>query len=238
MNILITGGASGLGKEITQTLASAYPDAKVFFTYNSSAAAAAAISNEFINTEALELNFTEGQSVNAFAEKIAPLDIDILIHNALTGLNLNHFHKTESDVFLNGFAENILPVLKLTRAFIKAARIRKSGKIITILSSYIGGMPQTGLAGYIAEKNYLLSMAKSWASENVQFNIQSNCISPEFMDTPLNKNTNAGVKEEMVKSHPLKKFLTAGEVADTVTFLVKAPAHLTGQNIFLNTGKN
>ena len=238
MNILITGGASGLGKSITETLAKAFPEAKVFFTYNSSVELANAIEKRLKNTAALKLNFKEKQSVDEFAEKLLSLDIDILIHNAITGLIRNHFHKVETEIFTEGFQENVYPVLKLSRAFIKSARIKKSGKLITILSSAIIGMPPTGMAGYIAEKNYLLSMSKSWASENAQFNIQSNCISPNFMDTPLNRGTDTRVKEEIVKSQPLKKLLTVEEVADTVKFLVTAPTHLTGQNIFLNNGKN
>ena len=81
-------------------------------------------------------------------------------------------------------------------------------------------------------------MVKSWAAENVQFNIQSNAVSPEFMDTALNEGLDPRLKEAMVKHHPLKKLLTPADVADTVKFLIEAPAHLNGQNIFLDTGKN
>ncbi len=238
MNILITGGASGLGKSITETMALSFPEAKIFFTYFSSAEVAVAIETNLKNTTALKLNFKEKQSVDGFSEKIASLDIDILIHNALTGLHRNHFHKVDTDMYMEGFKENIYPVLKLTRAFIKTARVKKSGRLITILSSAVQGMPPTGMAGYIAEKNYLLAMSKSWASENVQFNIQSNCISPDFMDTPLNKGTDSRIKEEIIKSQPLKKLLTTEETAEIVRFLATAPPHLTGQNILLNNGKN
>lgn len=238
MNILITGGASGLGKSITETLAASYPDAKVFFTYNSSEEAAESIEKSLKNTIALKLNFKEKQSIDELADKIASLNIDVLIHNALTGLRLNHFHKVDSEEFLRDFEENIYPVLKITRSFIKISRVRKSGKIITILSSAVSGIPVTGLSGYIAEKKYILSMSKSWASENVQFNIQSNCISPGFMDTPLNNKIDLKTKEQLILAHPLKKLLTTGEVADVVKFLVSASSNLSGQNIFLNNGKN
>ena len=238
MNILITGGSSGLGKSFTQNLAMQYPDATVYFTYNSSAAAAKEIETAHRNTKALHLNFKEEKSINDIAEQIASLDIDVLINNAVSSFSNNHFHKTDNALFLTSFTENILPVLKITAAFIKAARQKKSGKIITVLSAYVGGVPVLGLSEYIANKNYLLSMARSWASENVKFNIQSNCVSPEFMDTALNATLDVRLKEEMVKSHPLKKLLTTDDVAEVVQFLVTAPAHINGQNIFLDTGKN
>ena len=238
MNILITGGSSGLGKSITELLAMAHPQATVYFTYNSSFEAATEIEKQFKNTKALALNFKGEKSIQDIIEKITSLNIDVLVNNAVTSLNKNHFHKAAVEVFSNGFTDNILPVIKLTAAFIKAARIKKAGKIITILSSAISGSPLTGWAAYTAEKNYLLSLAKSWASENVQFNIQSNCISPEFMDTAINKDLDYRLKEEMVKSHPLKRLLTTNEVAETVNFFLTASPHINGQNIFLNNGKS
>lgn len=238
MNILITGGSSGLGKSITESLSKAYPEATVYFTYNSSADAASEIEKSFSNTKALPLNFGKPESVNALCAKMQDLDIDILINNAVSSISMNHFYKMPAEEFQSSFTINVLPVLQITGVFLKFARIKKSGKIITVLSSYISGMPQTGLSAYIAEKNYLLSMVKSWASENIKFNIQSNAISPEFMDTPLNKNVDERVKEEMIKSHPLKKLLTADDAAEVVKFLTTAPAHLTGENIFVNSAKN
>lgn len=238
MNILITGGSSGLGKSITKCLAASQSDATIYFTYHSSAQAALDIEKEYANTKAIQLDFKNEESLQTVIEKIASLNIDVLVNNAVTSLNKNHFHKTDAEVFSNGFTDNILPVIKLTAAYIKAARLKKAGTIITILSAAIAGAPLTGWAAYTAEKNYLLSLAKSWASENVQFNIQSNCVSPEFMDTAINKDLDYRLKEEMIKTHPLKRLLTTNEVADTVNFLVTASPHINGQNIFLNNGKS
>ena len=238
MNILITGGSSGLGRCITETAAAAFPEAKIYFSYNSSGESALEIEKGFSNTESLKLDFKDSASVAAVSEKIAEWDIDVLINNALPSFIKNHFHKNEAGVFIQSFSDNISPVLTLTSAFIKSARSRKRGRIITILSSFVGGMPRLGLSEYTANKHYLLSMIKSWAAENVQFNIQSNAVSPEFMDTALNKDLDVRLKEEMIKSHPLKKLLTPEDAARVVRFLIDAPAHLNGQNIFLDTGKN
>ena len=238
MNILITGGSSGLGKSITECLVTTHPQATIYFTYNSSADAALEIEKQFSNTKAIQLDFKKEESIQAIIEKITSLDIDVLINNAVTSLHKNHFHKTTADIFSNGFSDNILPVIKITAAFIKAARLKKAGKIITILSAAIAGSPLTGWASYTAEKNYLLSLTKSWASENAQFNIQSNSISPEFMDTAINKELDYRLKEEIIKTHPLKRLLTTNEVAETVNFLVTASPHVNGQNIFLNNGKS
>jgi NAD(P)-dependent dehydrogenase (short-subunit alcohol dehydrogenase family) len=238
MKIFITGGSSGLGKSITEELAVAYPAATIYFTFNSSSDAAAAIEAKYKNTVALQLNFKDAASVGSMTEKIQSLEIDVLINNAIAGKYVNHFHKTDTAIFTQGFSENILPAIQLTAGFIKAARKKKSGKIITVLTSALGGMPETGMSAYIAEKAYLLSLCKSWATENIQFNIQSNAVSPEFMDTTLNNDVDFRIKEALIKGHPLKRLLTTEEVAQTVKFLVEAPAHFTGQNIFINSGRS
>jgi len=57
----------------------------------------------------------------------------------------------------------------------------------------------------LANKAYLLAMHKSWATENKAFNITSNCISPDFMTTALNDQTDERVIENLVKTTSFKK---------------------------------
>lgn len=238
MNIFITGGSSGLGRSITENLAAAHPSAKIYSTYNSSSEAATEIQSRFNNVTPVHLDFSSEESVNKVAAQMAELDIDVLINNAVAFMEKNHFHKIEPEIFNRSFMVNVVPVLSLTSAFIKSARQKKSGRIITILSTAISGTPLMGWSEYTANKNYLFSMAKSWAIENVQFNIQSNCISPEFMDTPLNSTLDIRLKEEMIRTHPLKKLLTTNEVADMVACLISASPHLNGQNVSLSTARS
>ena len=94
------------------------------------------------------------------------------------------------------------------------------------------------MAKYAAEKNYLLSMNKSWASENINFNITSNAISPSMMQTNLTKNIDERIIEQMITSHPLKRLLDPSEVANVVKFLVEASSFITGQNLVINSGEN
>ncbi len=106
-------------------------------------------------------------------------------------------------------------------------------------SSGLGKSITTSLAiEYLANKNYLLTIAKNWTVENVKFNIQINCVSPEYIETTLNATIDKRIKEAMLKSHLLNKLLTTEDVASVVKFLITAPAHVNGQNIFLNTDKN
>ena len=235
MNILITGGASGLGEAITTAAAVAFPQATVYFTYHSSGQNATAIQDKYSNTHALKCDFTNQQDMDTICSFIEKKGIDILVNNAIAGLSQQYFHKMEKKEFAEGFTNNVLPVMAITKSFIKTARKIKSGKIITILSSAIINTAPTGWSAYVAEKNYLLAMHRSWATENAAFNITSNCISPGFMATHLNNNTDDRIVEDMIAKHPLKKLVTPAEVAVVALFLINASSQVSGNNIIINS---
>lgn len=236
MKVLITGGASGLGSAITTLLAS--EGFKVFFTYNSSVDKAKIIESEYPNSEGIKCDFRSETELKSLLSSIEILGIDVLINNALLGTEIKHFHKINPSYFLENFQNNIVPTIQITQSFIKSSRKRKFGKIINILSSAIINTPPIGWSEYVASKSYLRSLSNSWATENIKFNITSNCISPEFMNTPLHTDLDDRVFNSLVENHPLRKILEPEEVAEIVLFYIKSSQHINGTNFIVNTGSN
>jgi NAD(P)-dependent dehydrogenase (short-subunit alcohol dehydrogenase family) len=234
MKILVTGGASGVGASITRRLAE-LPGNEIYFTFNLSGAEAGRLEEGFPNASSMRCNFSNDEDLQSLMDKMAVIDPDVLINNAWTGILQKHFHLMGRKDVEHDFMNNLLPTIQLTQRAIKLFRKKKFGKIITILSSYIVGNPPVGYSAYVANKNYLYSMAKSWAVENVRHNITSNCISPSFMRTNMNQSTDSRIIEEMEDSHPLKKLLTTEEVADTVAYLVQASQQINGINFIINS---
>jgi len=231
MNILITGGASGLGEAITQCLAKDNSNS-VLFTYAKSEQHAIKITSDLKNTTAVHCDFSNSESVNNLCENITDFNPDILINNAyLDFLGNTHFQKIPEEIFFNDFKFNLLPTLKITQSAIAHFRKKKSGKIITILSSYLHQTPPIGLSCYVASKAYLGSMVKSWAAENEKFNIKSLSVSPSFMLTNLNANVDERVIEQMIANHPKNKLLTPGEVADAIHKVIKSGDIINGTDI-------
>ena len=233
--ILVTGGTSGLGKAIAVKLATSGHE--VFVTYCSSEKSARDLA-EIHKIGTVHCDFRQAESLENLLVAIQEMQPDVLINNALTGLSEQYFHKLGIENLSQNFMQNVVPVLKITQAALQVFRKRKSGKIITILSSALLNKPPIGWSEYTAEKAYLLSMSKSWAVENARHNIVSNCVSPSFMATPLNKNTDERVIENMILNSPLKKLLTIEEVADCVHFLATASNHINGTNLIINTAEN
>ncbi|MEO5892979.1 MAG: SDR family oxidoreductase [Ferruginibacter sp.] len=238
MNILITGGASGLGEAITRKLATD-PVNTVYFTYSNSLSNAEAMEKEFPNTVAIKCDFKVTAEVNSLKDRIGTLELNVLINNAYTGDPIKtHFHKIPADEFSSGFIDNIIPTVVITQSAINSFRKKKQGKIITILTSFLLNTPPAGSSVYVANKAYLSSLVKSWAAENIKFNISSNSISPAFMLSGFTKEVDERIIEQMIENHPLKKILTAGEVAEMVLFLVNVSSQVNGMDIVINAGIN
>jgi len=238
MNILITGGASGLGKSITLDLLKK-SDHKVVFTYSMSVKSALEITTKFQNALAIKCDFTCVDEVDSLCEYIKDSEIDILINNAYQGGFISkHFNRTEIQDFRESFETNIIPTIKITQTVITVFKKKKFGKIITILSEALVNKSPIGTSVYSANKAYLKQLSKSWAVENVKFNITSNSVSPSFMQTNLTKDFDDRILEKMIDGHPLKELLQPKDVVDTINYLITATNHLNGVDILLNGGQN
>jgi len=236
MNILVTGGASGLGLEITKKMAQGKNT--VYFTYCRSVKDAEAIAKTFPNAKAVKCDFTQAAEVDGLLEKIPAMDLDVLVNNAALNIVEEHFHKMDSGVFLGHFTHLMIPTIRITQRAIQIFRKKKFGKIINILSTAVINKPPVGMSEYAALKSYLLSLSKSWAAENANFNITSNCVSPDFMQTKLTAYKDPRLVEQYVQLHPLKKALTPQEVADTVFFLGHCSQHINGINLVMNAAQS
>lgn len=234
MKILVTGGASGLGKAITMRLAKEQ-GYEVYFTYYSSDENAKMITAKHSNTFSIACDFQNDADIKSLQQMIGDLDIDVLINNAYSGGFIqSYFHKTDSSAYLESFAANIFPTIAITQSAINCFRKKKSGKIITILSSALVGEPPIGASVYVANKAYLAEMTKVWAVENAKFNIVSNSLSPSFMQTAFTKDVDERLVEQIKEQHPSKKLLTPGEVAESVLFLVNAGPEINGTDLVIN----
>lgn len=236
MNVFLTGGASGLGLEIFQRLSQA--GHHVTFTYNRSSEQAEKNLIAFPNSNKIQCDFTNQNSVDDLVNKLDEIEVDVLINNALPLLNAIQFQKTKIPALIESFNSTVIPVLKLTQACITNFRKKRSGRIIVLLTSYLINKPPVGYSEYVANKAYLHSMAKSWANENSKFGIVVNCISPSIMRTSLNRDVDERLMVNLESNNPLGQLLTVTELGEVVEFLLNSPRQLTGCNLVINGGEN
>lgn len=182
MKILITGGSSGLGKSVLETISSSH---EVHFTYNRSLKSANEITSKFKNSNSYKCDFTNETELKNFLNKIKDIDFDVLINNYYSGSFLGkHFSKTDSSEFLEVYKNNIVPVIEITQTLLKKFKKKKKGLIISISSESISN-PPIGTGLYSTVKSIIEQLSKTWNSEYNQYGISSKIISPSFMRTNL-----------------------------------------------------
>jgi len=248
---VITGAASGIGKEIAFEYAK--QGAKVCIA-DLALDAATATANE-INIAggaamAVTMNVTDEAQVDAgIAQVIARFgSVDILISNAgiqvispLVDLTFADWKRLIA-IHLDGA---FLTTRACMREMVKAG---KGGSII-----YMGSVHSHEAsplkAPYVAAKHGLIGLAKVVAKEGAKDGIRANVICPGFVRTPLvdkqipEQAKTLGISEaEVIKNVMLKEtvdgeFTTTEDVAQTAIFLAAFPSNaLTGQSITVSHG--
>ncbi|SEV81400.1 3-oxoacyl-[acyl-carrier protein] reductase [Prevotella sp. khp7] len=237
MNILITGGSTGLGKALVERCA-ADASHNIIFTYCRHEADAQALADSYKNVKAVQVDFCDEASVNQFVENLEAESIDVLINNAYAGNPQGtHFFKTDPEAFSESFRCNVMPLIKISQACIAGMRKRKFGKIINIITSYVMDVPPTGFSVYTATKAYIRQLSKSMSKELGRFNITSNCILPDYMQTDFGQVEDFQL-EQMKNAHPLKELLKPQEVAEVVCQLLNTTQQLNGVEIPINAAQH
>lgn len=237
MNILVTGGSSGLGKALVKMLA---PESgnTISFTYCKGKTSADELESTYSNVHAYHVDFTNISSVDDFAMIIPDLQIDVLINNAYSGqAQGTHFHKTDINDFTKAFLDNLLPTIKVTQACIIGMRKRKFGKIVNIITSYVMDVPPAGFSIYASTKAYLRQLSRSLSKEYGKYNITSNCVLPEYMVTSFGKVEDFQL-EQMISNHPLKQLLKPEEVAEIICSIIHSSQQLNGVDIPINAAQH
>ena len=247
---IITGAASGIGKEIAIRFA-AEGGIPVIADLNLDAAnaAAAEIKGTGADAFAVAMNVTdEDQVEKATADVVAKYGkIDVLVSNAgiqivkpLVDFPYADWKKLLS-IHLDG-------AFLTTRACLKHMYAAKYGRVV-----YMGSVHSKEAsklkAPYVTAKHGLIGLAKVLAKEGAEYNVTANVVCPGFVRTPLvekqipEQAAQFGITEdEVVKNIMLKDtvdgvFTTVDDVADAVLYFAAAKNNvLTGQSLVVSHG--
>ncbi|GGD74228.1 3-hydroxybutyrate dehydrogenase [Lacimicrobium alkaliphilum] len=245
-DILITGGASGIGLGIARHLGKLGHNIVIAdINLDSARQAAKDLTEDNINASAAALDVSDPEQIAALPDQIG--HIDVLVNNA----GIQHVAKLED--FPAAKWQQLINVMLvgpalLTQAFLPEMKARNYGRIINVGSIHsLVASPYK--SAYVSAKHGLLGFAKTLALEVSEHDITINTLCPSYVKTPLveqqiaaqakenNMSEEEVVRKIMLEPMPKKAFIDIKELAGCAEFLLSPPAkNICGQTLVLDGG--
>lgn len=200
--ILITGTSTGFGKLSAITLAKeGHRVIAAMRNVSTRNAAAAADLKALPNVEVVEMDVASTGSVNAAMERALKKygQIDVLINNA--GIGAVGFLEATSIEQMKGIFEvNLWGYVRTIQAVLPAMRVKKSGLIINISSSF-GILSVPYMAPYVGSKYAIEGMTESLQYEIKKYGIEAVTLMPGPFPTEIARRSQGSDRQEIVEAY-------------------------------------
>jgi len=226
--VLVTGGASGIGRAAVDRLAR---DGAHIIVADIQAELASEVVRHVKDgggsAEVCELDVAaEGAAAAAVASIVAAHGrLDGAFNNAGIVGPTAKLLEIKPEEWAQVLAVNLTSVFSCLQAEIAQMIQQESGGSIVNTASICGLVALPHASAYNAAKHGIVGLTKSSALEYGPQNIRVNAVCPGFIDTPMlakGAGANAKVLEKVVRTIPMRRVAGANEVADVVAWLLSA----------------
>jgi len=236
--VVVTGGASGIGKATTFELARA-GGRVIIADVNEQGGAAAQREAEAagLKVEYLKLDLADPDSIDRFAAQALERCgcVDVLVNAAGWG-KIQPFVENSPEFWDRVLAVNLTGPVRLTQKLLPKMMETRAGKIVNV-SSDAGRVGSLGETMYSAAKGGMIAFTKSLAREAARGGINVNCVCPGPTDTPLLQAVPEKFREAFVKAIPFRRVGKPEEVADAILFFATPCSdYITGQVLSVSGG--
>ncbi len=239
--VIVTGGASGIGRAIAGRLAAEGAVVGIFDINGQAAEAAArALRENGGRASGYEVDIVDyevvARSVDAFEAASGP--IGGLVNNAGWDKAVR-FVDSDRDLWRKVIDINLWGPLNVTHVVLKKMVKHGKGHVVSIASD-AGRVGSSGEAVYSACKGGIAAFGKTLAREVARQGIVFNTVCPGPTDTPLFATVSesaAGLAEALKKAIPLRRLGQPDDYPGIVCFLLSDDASfITGQTISVSGG--
>lgn len=251
-SVIVTGGASHIGRAITLTFAREGANVAIAdIDVPQAEKVAKQVASLGVKSLVVKTDVTKFEEAQAMADKVISAfgGIDVLVNNAGFDQAMPFINTTPElwDKIIN---INYKGTLNCTKAVLPNMIERQQGAIINI-SSDAGRMGEFREAVYSGTKGAVIAFGKAIARENGRYGIRVNSVCPgatvpeseeEFGEHSMWKLAfpffTTEMKDKIKKSYPLGKLSTSQDIAYAVVFLASpiAAGHITGQTLSVSGG--
>jgi 3-oxoacyl-[acyl-carrier protein] reductase len=234
---LVTGASRGIGRAIAMTFARQGATVVATARGDNAAPTVAAIVAAGGRAEALGVDVTDREALEALPSGIVERHgrLDIVISNA--GITRDQLlMRMKRDDWDQVIATNLTATFTLAQAAMRPMLKQRSGRIIGI-GSVVGQMGNAGQANYAASKAGLIGFAKALAREVASRHITVNVIAPGMIETDMTKAIAEKAQIDWAAQIPLGRLGSVDDVAAAACFLASdEAAYITGHVLAVNGG--
>jgi len=240
---LVTGAATGIGASAVLALARAGYDVAVNYSSSEKAARETAAQAEKLGAKTLVIkcDVADEAGVRAMLASVKKTfgRLDVLINNAGTTASWKpkDLETLSLEEWDRVFAVNVRGLFQVTRA--AAPMLKEAKGCIVNTASIVGLRPGPQPLPYAASKAAVVNLTKTLAW-NLGPEIRVNAVAPGWMEGDWMKRMLKDKYDDLMgkraKSTPLKRVVTADDVAETMMSLVEGNRFVTGEIIVIDGG--
>lgn len=246
--VLVTGGARGLGLELSRAFVR--EGAQVVVNYRNSAAAAHRLVTELTAERtdaaiAIQADVTDPVQVDDLftaAENSLRAPVTVVVNNALAAFAFDgdarpKAHEVGWDRFAQQFDGSVKAALNTVQRALPGFARAGSGRVINI-GTNLFQHPVVPYHDYTAAKAALLSLTRTLAHDLGPDGITVNMVSGGLLRaTDASAATPTAVFDTIAQGTPLRRVTTPAEFADAVMFFASPWSRsVTGQNLVVDGG--
>ena len=241
---LVTGAASGIGAAAVLALAKAGYDVAINYSRSDAAARETAAAAEKLGAKTLlcKCDVADDHAVREMLKQVESSfgHLDALVNNAgtTTEVRPKDFEAMSVEEWDRVFAVNVRGIFSVTRASLPLLRKSAHPSIVNT-ASIVGLRPGPQPLPYAASKAAVVNLTKTLAL-NLGPEIRVNAVAPGWMEGDWMKRMLKDKYDDLMgrraKATPLKRVVTAEDVAETMLSLIEGNRFVTGEIVVIDGG--
>jgi 2-hydroxycyclohexanecarboxyl-CoA dehydrogenase len=231
--VILTGGASGIGRAAALRLAQ---EGCVLGIFDLDEAGARATAAECSGAQAYRVDITDRAQIEAAVAAFGPVEG---LANVAGWDTPVEFLATDRALWDKVVQINLYGPLNMHHVVVRGMAERGFGRVVNVASD-AGRVGSSGEAVYAACKGGIIAFTKTLARELARKGVTLNVVCPGPTDTPLFDNFRAAspsIGDALARAIPLRRLGKPDDYAGMIAFLLSDDAeYITGQTISVSGG--
>lgn len=234
--VVVTGGARGIGLEISRRFLMAGAQVSVWdYSTESLESARKELSQFGDSVSFTQVDVSKPSSCDSAAAALT-IPLDILVNNAGITRDKSLAKMTTED-FEAVINTNLGGVFYVTKALLSKFNSKSDQKRLINISSVVALYGNFGQTNYVASKAGVIGMTKTWARELARKGFTINAIAPGFILTPMVGAMPSESKKGLEEKIPAGRLGQPADIANACLFLASPEAsYINGHCLSVDGG--